>query len=113
MAAPRYDRSPSNGLPNPQLLSGSGNQPMNYRYTFSGPQTAAPVKIYDDGRTTYFKYNNSVIPKIAVITAKGEQLAVPTRTIPGNTVAVDIVAPRYSLSQPGGQVIVYNEANGA
>lgn len=87
--------------------------PMNYKYTYSGPSAAAPVKIYDDGRTTFFKFRNSTAPKVAVITAKGEQFDVPTRSVDGTTVAVDIVAPRFSLNQPGGQVIVYNESNGA
>lgn len=87
--------------------------PMNYKYTYSGPSTAAPVKIYDDGKSTYFKFRNTSNPRVAVITAKGEQLDVPIRTVDANTVAVDIVAPRFSLNQPNGQVIVYNESNGA
>lgn len=91
----------------------ASTRPMNYKYTYSGPSTAAPVKIYDDGRSTYFKFRSSTAPKVAVITAKGEQLDVPIRTVDATTVAVDIVAPRFSLNQPGGQVIVYNESNGA
>ena len=87
--------------------------PLNYKYTYSGPSTSAPVKIYDDGRSTYFKFRSATTPRVAVITTKGEQLDVPTRTVDGNTIAVDIVAPRFSLNQPGGQVIVYNESNGA
>ncbi len=84
--------------------------PFNYRYTYSGPSSAAPVKIYDDGRTTYFKYRTETLPNVSVITARGQQLAVPARQLPGNIVAVDVVGPRFSLNQPGGQVIVYNEA---
>ena len=86
---------------------------LNYKYTYSGPAAAAPVKIFDDGKSTFFKYRASTLPRIAVITSKGEQLEVPVRNIDATTVAVDIIAPRFSLSQPGGQVIVYNEANGA
>lgn len=87
--------------------------PMNYRYTYSGPSATAPVKIYDDGRSTFFKFRSTAAPRVAVITAKGERLDVPTRNVGGNIVAVDIVAPRFSLDQPGGQVIVYNESSGA
>jgi type IV secretion system protein VirB9 len=90
----------------------ASNPSYNYRYTYSGPNNAAPVKIYDDGKSTYFKYRSATMPKVAVITARGEQLDVPVRNVGGNVVAVDIVAPRFSLNQSGGQVIVYNEANG-
>lgn len=86
---------------------------LNYRYTYSGPSMAAPVKIYDDGKSTYFKYRNATAPRVAVITTKGERIAVPTRTVDGQTVAVDVVAPRFSLNQPGGEVIVYNESQGS
>lgn len=91
----------------------ASNPAYNYRYTYSGNSNAAPVKIYDDGRSTYFKYATRTTPRVAVITTKGEQLAVPVRSLDGNIIAVDIVAPRFSLSQPAGQVIVYNESNGA
>lgn len=85
---------------------------LNYQYTYSGAAVAAPVKIYDDGKSTYFKYRNRISPQVAVITTKGEQVKVPARAVDANTVAVDIVAPRFSLSQPAGQVIVYNESQG-
>ena len=86
---------------------------LNYKYTYSGPSSAAPVKIYDDGHSTYFKYRSGVTPQAAVITARGEQMQVPVRRVDADTVAVDVVAPRFSLNQPGGQVVVYNESSGA
>lgn len=88
------------------------NGSYNYRYTFSGPSTVAPVKIYDDGRSTYFKFRGSV-PQFAVISAKGEELAIPSRSVGPGMVAVDTVASRFSLRASGSQVIVYNEMNGA
>lgn len=84
----------------------------NYRYTYSGPSNLAPVKIYDDGKTTYFKFTNTPPPQFAVITARGEELGVPTRPAGPNIVAVDIIAPRFSLRGPNAQVVVYNESNG-
>ena len=84
----------------------------NYRYTFSGPGAIAPLKIYDDGRSTYFKLPGGPTPQVAVITAAGEALAVPTRRTPDGLLAVDVVAPRFRLQQSGQQVIVYNEAQG-
>lgn len=85
----------------------------NFKYTFSGANQLAPVKIYDDGRSTYFKFRDNLPAKFAVITASGEELEVPTRRIDGNTYAVDLIASRFSLRYPRGQVLVYNESNGA
>lgn len=84
----------------------------NYRYTFSGPATIAPVKIYDDGRSTYFKFRGAV-PQFAVVSAGGQEIPVTARTVEPGIVAVDRIAGRFSLRGSGAQVIVYNESNGA
>ena len=85
---------------------------INYRYTYSGPNDIAPVKIYDDGRSTYFKFSGTGNPRIAVITARGETIEVPSRRTGDGLIAVDVVAPRLSIYQSGRQVVVYNEAAG-
>lgn len=85
---------------------------INYRYTYSGSNEVAPLKIYDDGRATYFKFRGTTTPNVSVITARGEALDVPTRRTPDGLLAVDLIAPRFSLTQSGKQVVVYNEASG-
>jgi type IV secretion system protein VirB9 len=85
---------------------------FNYRYTYSGPSAVAPVKIFDDGKSTFFKFNGEVAPKISVITAKGETLDVATRRTSDGLIAVNVVAPRFSVQQAGQSVLVYNEAGG-
>lgn len=84
---------------------------FNYKYTFSGAQAVAPVKVFDDGKSTYFKFNGPVNPQVSVITTKGETLNIPTRTTPDGLIAVNAIAPRFSLLLSGQQVLVYNEAN--
>ena len=85
---------------------------VNYRYTYSGPNDIAPVKIYDDGRSTFFKFTGNGNPRVAVITARGETLDVPVRRTNDGLIVVDVVAPRFSINQSGRQVVVYNEAGG-
>lgn len=85
---------------------------FNYRYTYSG-SGPAPVKIFDDGKSTFFKFDSNVTPKVSVITAKGESLDVPTRRTNDGLIAVNVIAPRFSLKQGKQQVIVYNESGGA
>lgn len=86
---------------------------MNYRYTLSGPDEIAPTKIYDDGKTTYFKLPSSVSPKFAILTAAGSAIDVPARRTPDGLVAVDAVAQSFRLRHVGKEVVVYNEAGGA
>jgi len=85
--------------------------PVNYKYTFSGPNDIAPTKIYDDGKTTYFKLPPAAdMPKFFIVTAKGESIDTPARRTTDGLLAVDAVAPRFRLSQAGRDVIIYNEA---
>jgi type IV secretion system protein VirB9 len=95
--------------PNPAVPAATA---FNYRYTFSGPANFAPVKIFDDGKSTFFKFSGNVSPKISVISANGEVLDVPTRRTIDGLIAVNVVAPRFSIKQGQQQVLVYNEANG-
>ncbi|MES2984446.1 MAG: TrbG/VirB9 family P-type conjugative transfer protein [Pseudomonadota bacterium] len=106
--APAAMPTPTGNIP-PAPTSG-----MNYRYTFSGSRTIAPVKIFDDGKTTFFKFPTTMnaIPQISVISAKGEALNLPTRKTSDGLVAVNAVAPRFSIRQSGEQVVVYNETGG-
>ena len=103
--------------PSPSLLSTSAipaaampTPAFNYRYTYSG-NGPTPVKVFDDGKSTYFKFTGAA-PRISVITAKGETLTVPSRMTSDGLVAVNVVAPRFSLLQGSQQVIVYNESGG-
>ncbi len=109
--APQVIAPPS---PSPAIPATSGaNRGYNYRYTYSGSSDVAPTKIFDDGKSTYFRFKSGNIPKVSVISTQGQQLDVPTRRLSDNMVAVDVIAPSFSLKQSGSQVIVYNEAGGA
>lgn len=102
----------ASALPAPARATTSASG-YNFRYTFSGPAGAAPVKIYDDGRSTYFKFRNTTAPRFAVISAQGEELPLSARMVEPNIYKVDAIAPRFSLRSNGSQVVVYNESNGA
>lgn len=101
---------PATAVPAPMPVAAAETGMMNYRYTFSGPKTIAPTKIFDDGKTTYFKLPGNAAPKFSIMTARGEAVDVPSRRTNDGLVAVDAVAPRFRLNQTGQEVIVYNEA---
>jgi type IV secretion system protein VirB9 len=118
--APRVENTPQ---PQPQLraaavaptpapLQPAPPATLNYQYTFSGPNDIAPTKIYDDGKTTYFKLPSQQLPKFAILTAAGAAIDVPARRTRDGLVAVDAVAQSFRLKQAGRDVVVYNEAAG-
>ncbi len=87
--------------------------PVNYRYTYSGPDAAAPLKIFDDGRATYFKFRGPLQgAKFVAIDAQGAEREVPYTINSEGLAVIDVVAPRVKLNQTSGQVVVYNEAMG-
>lgn len=125
-AAPIADPAPepivANALPQPAATApvvsaaphatSAPTAGYNYRYTYSGPSQIAPVKIFDDGKTTYFKFVGTPPSQVAVISAKGDLLDIPTRRTSDGLIAVDAIAPRFSLTQGAQHVLIYNEANG-
>lgn len=84
---------------------------MNYNYTYTGPADAAPVKIYDDGRATYFSFSGAIkdLPEFFAITPDGKQLPVrPAYNNKGEAV-IAIIAPRFAIRRGDANVMVYNE----
>ncbi len=82
----------------------------NYNYTYTGPDELAPTQVYDDGKTTYFKYRavNQSLPNIYVIEADGREQPV-TRYVRGDAMAVDIVAAKFALKNSNGTILIFNE----
>jgi len=110
------DRQPQASLPPVTTVPYNAPAPaasssVNYRYTYTGPNEIAPVKIYDDGRSTYFKFRDTTrLPRVAVINSRGEEIEVPYQLNGEGMAVVDVIAPRFSLRNNGAEVVVYNEA---
>lgn len=81
---------------------------LNFRYTFTGPETLAPLKVFDDGQSTYFR-----LRKEAVITVSkdGRESPVrPTMTSDG-FLKVPVISGKFTLHYGSEIVCVYNEAS--
>ena len=83
---------------------------LNYQYSYSGPDGFAPVKIYDDGKVTYFKFDAGVknIPNISVVGANQKEMPVSHR-FENDMVVVDTTAREFALRQGSEVVYVFNE----
>lgn len=82
----------------------------NYRYTFSGPESASPYEVYDDGLATYFRYRPPIgtAPEASGIARDGEEKTLSVYEKDG-FFAVDGTAPVIVLRRAEGTVYLYNE----
>lgn len=93
---------------------GSSSRSMNFSYSVRKPDRAvaamAPVQIYDNGRSTFFKFASpSHTPAINEVLADGLEAPLPSR-VEGEYVIIDRVLGRFSLRYGNaGTVCVYND----
>lgn len=88
------------------------NEPgkYNFRYSISGPEFVAPIRIFDDGQFTYFEFRgvNADVPAFFMVDSQGNESIVNYRTR-GNYIVVERVAARYTLRWGNDIVCVFNE----
>lgn len=109
-------RSDMNQLMDKPSYDGSGNlinkeRSYNYKYTFSGSDAIAPVKVFDDGMATSFKFHsldtgNQI--RFYIIDSSGKETFVNARPV-GDYMVVGQVAGRFALQKGEDFVSVYNE----
>jgi len=83
----------------------------NFRYTISGSDEVAPIRIFDDGEFTYFQFHdiNANIPAFFLVDKEGNESILNYRTR-GSYIVVERVAPRYTLRHGNSIICVFNEA---
>jgi type IV secretion system protein VirB9 len=93
----------------PPASAAAAGTGYNYSYTFTGSDALAPVQLYDDGNSTYFKFRDaSVSPTVAVVAQDGKETTLSARRS-GDYWVVDTVAARFTVRQGNATVCVYNE----
>jgi type IV secretion system protein VirB9 len=83
----------------------------NFRYTISGPETTAPLRIFDDGEFTYFQFKdkNAEVPAFFWVDSKGNESLINYRTR-GDYIVVERVASRFTLRHGPDVICVFNDA---
>ncbi|MDE3015993.1 MAG: P-type conjugative transfer protein VirB9 [Pseudomonadota bacterium] len=83
----------------------------NFKYSISGPDSIAPIRIFDDGRFTYFKFRNmnADLPAFFSVDNYGNESIVNYRTR-GDYIIVERVSKRFTLRHGADIVCVFNEA---
>ena len=81
----------------------------NFSYRFSGPDALAPLQIYDDGQSTYFRLPQNVAkPRLFMVTPDGKEIPLATTTQDGYLIA-NIIHSNFALRFGNEIVCVYNE----
>ncbi len=86
----------------------TGGALYNYNYTFTGSDSLAPVKLYDDSHATYFKFRTDTVDPHIYMVSDGKEVAL-TPHKSGDYWVVDTVASRFVVRQGDAVVCVYNE----
>lgn len=81
----------------------------NFNYEFTGSEKIAPVKVFDDGKFTYFEFsnNNAEVPAIFLVDSEGYEGLVNFR-VNGQYVVVEMVSSQFTLRSGNDIVCVYN-----
>lgn len=90
------------------LLQQTSAENYNFNYTYAGPDATAPVKIFDDGNSTYFQFRGGAAPTIAAVTPDGREMPVEATTHNGYLI-VPTTAPQFAVRQGQEVVCVFNE----
>lgn len=84
----------------------------NFDYSLTGPETIAPIKVFDDGKSTFLQFpdDNAVIPHIFTVASDGsENRASYSRK--GDFIVIGQVGEKLVLRLGKDTVHVYNELN--
>lgn len=84
---------------------------FNFNYSIRGSSVIEPIRIFDDGRFTYFEFRdvNAEIPAFFKVDSGGNEELINFRKRQ-NYIVVERVAPRYTLRRGGDIVCVYNDS---
>lgn len=83
---------------------------LNYKYTISGPDSIAPLKIFDDGEKTYIEFNKNTqeLPSIFVVYNDNTE-GILNYSVSGKYIIVQRIASRFTLRRGSEIGCIFNE----
>ena len=84
---------------------------FNFNYTIRGSSVIEPIRIFDDGRFTYFEFRdkNAEIPAFFRVDVAGNEELINFRKRE-NYIVVERVASRFTLRRGADIICIYNES---
>ncbi len=91
-------------------LPSSNDGGYNFNYSLSGPEEFAPLKIFDDGKSTFFKFSSQqgVIPEFLSISNDGIMSPMNSR-VDGEYIVISSVLGKIALRSGSDIICVFNE----
>lgn len=83
--------------------------PYNFNYQYTGENSIAPMKVFDNGEFTYFQFakKNAELPAVFTVDAQGFESLINFRAT-SNYLIVERVSPQFTLRNGADIVCVYN-----
>lgn len=83
----------------------------NFNYLYTGENSIAPIKVFDNGEFTYLQFSkkNAEIPAIFAVDSAGFESLVNFRAA-GDFIIIEKVAPQFTLRSGADIVCVYNSS---
>lgn len=81
----------------------------NFNYQYTGEPIIAPIKVFDNGKFTYFQFSNKIseLPAIFSVDSDGYESLINFRSVK-NYVITEIISPQFTLRNGNDIVCVYN-----
>jgi type IV secretion system protein VirB9 len=81
----------------------------NFNYQYTGTPAIAPIKVFDNGKFTYFQFPkfSADLPAIFAVDAEGFESLINFRSV-GEYIVVERLSPQFTLRNGNDIVCVYN-----
>ncbi len=111
--AMRENEVPSRGIQQGQLGQNHRGQQeagYNFLYSVAGPESMAPVRMYDDGHSTYLTFRNmqGFSPKLFEVDSDGMETPLQYRNVNG-VLVIDKVMARLTIRNADQYACIYND----
>jgi len=85
-------------------------RPFNFNYTLTGAEALAPVKIFDDGINTFFRFKAGFneVPAFSIIKGNGSKEYLKAR-LKGDYFVINRISEYLEISTGDKVVVIYNE----
>lgn len=89
-----------------------GTPSYNFNYSISGPESLAPLKVFDDGKSTFLKFrnNNAVLPHFFIVDNNGLENRT-TYARQGEYIVIKRIFNKLALRLNDDVVHVFNDLN--
>ncbi len=71
--------------------------PLNFAYKYKGSKTNLPVRVYDDGKSTYFQWAEGVATPAIFAVGADKRESIVNYTVKNGMVVVDRLSPQFVL----------------